>query len=84
LPNNERLLWALDPFEGLGPLRFGMTSGEVSAVLEGCVPGLESGTTFRIYPRKSASSSTTTRLTGCGQSRSMHYGAHRCRWTGCP
>ncbi|SEM52500.1 hypothetical protein [Streptacidiphilus jiangxiensis] len=52
LPDSERLSWILDPFESVGPLRFGMTSAEVSAALEGCVPGLESGTAFRIYPEE--------------------------------
>ncbi|MFJ5927722.1 hypothetical protein ACIQF6_34515 [Kitasatospora sp. NPDC092948] len=50
LPDSERQLWTLDPLHSVGPLRFGMPSGEVSAALEGCAPGLESGTAFRSYP----------------------------------
>jgi hypothetical protein len=55
LPDGERLQWTLDPFVSVGPLRFGMTSSEVSAALEGLersVPGLEPGTTFRVYPEE--------------------------------
>ncbi|MFB7053190.1 hypothetical protein ACFCXT_08620 [Streptomyces vinaceus] len=34
-PNSERIEWILDPFAGVGPLRFGMESVEVSEVLSG-------------------------------------------------
>ncbi|MGR3874297.1 hypothetical protein ACUXZZ_37805 [Streptomyces graminifolii] len=35
LPEDERQQWALDPFVGVGPLRFGMTPGELSEALSG-------------------------------------------------
>ncbi|THA47103.1 hypothetical protein [Streptomyces sp. A1136] len=35
LPDNERQQWVLDPFVSVGPLRFGMSSGETSVALGG-------------------------------------------------
>lgn len=35
LPDSERQQWTFDPFVRVGPLRFGMGSGETSAVLGG-------------------------------------------------
>ncbi|MEV8562040.1 hypothetical protein AB0478_37485 [Streptomyces sp. NPDC051917] len=35
LPDNERQQWTLDSFVSVGPLRFGMSRGEVSAELGG-------------------------------------------------
>ncbi|WP_420718709.1 DUF7221 family queuine tRNA-ribosyltransferase-like protein, partial [Streptomyces sp. NRRL S-813] len=35
LPDSERQQWTFDPFVSVGPLRFGMGSGETSAVLGG-------------------------------------------------
>ncbi|MFD9124729.1 hypothetical protein [Kitasatospora sp. NPDC059571] len=41
LPDSERQQWLLDPFVSVGPLRFGMSPDEASAVLGGGLPGLE-------------------------------------------
>lgn len=35
LPEDERQQWTLDPFVSVGPLRFGMSPGEVSQALSG-------------------------------------------------
>ncbi|MEV6511854.1 hypothetical protein [Streptomyces sp. NPDC051642] len=35
LPEDERQQWTLDPFVSVGPLRFGMSPGELSEVLSG-------------------------------------------------
>ncbi|MGQ4475846.1 hypothetical protein [Streptomyces sp. SAS_276] len=35
LPEDERQQWTLDPFVGVGPLRFGMSPGELSGALSG-------------------------------------------------
>lgn len=35
LPDDERQQWTLDPFVSVGPLRFGMSPGEVSEALSG-------------------------------------------------
>ncbi|UXX96431.1 hypothetical protein N7U49_40245 [Streptomyces sp. AD2-2] len=35
LPEDERQQWTLDPFVGVGPLRFGMSPGELSEALSG-------------------------------------------------
>ncbi|MEU4779109.1 hypothetical protein [Micromonospora sp. NPDC023633] len=35
LPDEERQQWTLDPFVSVGPLRFGMSPGEVSQALRG-------------------------------------------------
>ncbi|MFC8794791.1 hypothetical protein [Streptomyces cinereoruber] len=35
LPDDERRQWTLDAFVSVGPLHFGMSPGEVSAVLDG-------------------------------------------------
>ncbi|UXY28822.1 hypothetical protein [Streptomyces sp. HUAS TT20] len=40
LSDNERQQWTFDPFVSVGPLRFGMTSDEASAALDG-VPAAE-------------------------------------------
>ncbi|MGW1910403.1 hypothetical protein ACWCQS_06525 [Streptomyces sp. NPDC002076] len=40
LPDRERQQWTFDPFLGVGPLRFGMTSDEACAALGG-VPAAE-------------------------------------------
>ncbi|MFE4696874.1 hypothetical protein ACFRIC_07240 [Streptomyces sp. NPDC056738] len=39
LADGERQQWIFDPFASVGPLRFGMTSDEASAVLGGVLPG---------------------------------------------
>ncbi|MFF9431460.1 hypothetical protein [Streptomyces sp. NPDC014746] len=51
LADDERRQWTLDPFVSVGPLRFGMSPGEVSAVLSGvtaefCCPATESLSTI--------------------------------------
>jgi hypothetical protein len=33
LPDDERLVWDLDPFESVGPLSYGMAPGEVAAAM---------------------------------------------------
>lgn len=52
LPDDERLLWILDPFVSVGPLRFGMTSSEVFAALAGCARDGEPEPALRLYPEE--------------------------------
>lgn len=53
LADNERRQWTLDPFVRVGPLLFGMSPGEASAVLD--------GVTAESYSPASESHSTTVR-----------------------
>jgi hypothetical protein len=41
LPDDEREQWTLEPFVGVGPLRFGMSPDEASAALGGIKPGVQ-------------------------------------------
>lgn len=40
LPDSERQQWTFEPFVSVGPLRFGMSSGETSAALGGVRAGV--------------------------------------------
>ncbi|MEU7584606.1 hypothetical protein AB0B50_44340 [Streptomyces sp. NPDC041068] len=50
LPDSGRRRWSLEPFEGVGPLRFGMRPEEVTAELEGIVRNPQRHTRAALSP----------------------------------
>ncbi|MEU1661879.1 hypothetical protein ABZ527_38295 [Streptomyces griseofuscus] len=50
LPDSERRRWLLEPFESVGPLRFGMRSEEVTAALGGIVRNPQRHTRVALSP----------------------------------
>jgi hypothetical protein len=67
LPDSEREQWTLEPFAGVGPLRFGMSPDETSAALGGIKPRMRWHNSFF---------STSASSYGCGVTLYYESGQH--------
>jgi hypothetical protein len=60
-PDEERRQWTLEPFAAVGPLRFGMSLGEVADAMRAVAAEPE-----RYRRRSPAHSNVSTIVEGCG------------------